>query len=57
MSEKTQVTFSVFLQPSPLAFAPSFSHDNQPYRSLRKSDRYKFGRTIESFDSGGNKYV
>ena len=57
MSEKTQVKFSVFLQPPPLAFAPSFSHDNQPYRSLRKSDRQKFGKTIESFDSGGNKYV
>jgi len=57
MIEKTQVKFSVFSPPSQLAFAPSFSHDNQPYRSLRKSDHYKFGTTIESFDSGGNKHV
>ena len=57
MIEKTPVKFPVSLQHSRLAFAPSFSHDNQPHRSLRKSDPYKFGSLIESFDSGGNKYV
>lgn len=57
MIEKTPVKVPLSLQPARFAFAPSFSHDNQPYRSLRKSDRSKFGSMIESFDSGGNKYV
>ena len=57
MIEKIPVKFLLFLQPFRLAFLSSFSHDNQPYPSLRKSDPHKFGSMIESFDSGGNQYV
>ena len=57
MIDTIHVNDSVFSQPFPFALTPSLSHDNQPYFRVRRFDRHAFGKTIQSFDSGGNKYV
>jgi hypothetical protein len=57
MIEKFQEKIPVHWPAAPLTFTPSFSHDNQPYSSLRQLNRQKRDPVIESFDSGGNQYV